>query len=459
MTGPTTPPTTLADELQACVPAAGPLRAYLDWAVKTTDAEHLFHVGSILPCWAHEACVRGFRIDSQQRHVPKLWTFLVGVSASSKSTAMKRATSLYRGHTSKAGMLDPFLIAEGSVPGIFEAMAERFDVELDMTPGILYRDEAARLLDTTDSIADMLCNVIDGEDVKRHLRGARAANAQAAGSVKDTLVRPAFSGLLTTTFSRLREVTKSSYLEGGLYSRFLWFAGSPRLPEQSLFVDLHLAEAQRVAELWGDWAGWALAQQTLGRQLVVEVPRHVIELLRSTLFATLVQHGTRDDRLNATRKRGLHQAIMVAALYALNDRRLEVVEEDMDRAINLIEFCLRGLERLDASLAVDDLMVAADQAFHVIASAGPHGVARSRLYPALRKSKWWVDQIIDTLLAEGSVRTVARATGKPGRPPTNLVACGPHRYAGEPADEQDELPPNVVRFTRPTPPPASSDDA
>lgn len=448
----TEPNQTLSDDLAACVPADGPLRAYLDWVCKTTDAEQLFHLGSLLPVWAHEAAIRGFRVDREQLHVPKLWTFLVGVPASSKSTAMKRATSHYRAHCSRMepGSRDPFVIAEGSVPGIFEALAERFDPTLDMTTGVLYRDEAARLLDTTDSVADMLCNVIDGEDVKRHLRGARSANHAAAGTVKDTLTRPAYSGLLTTTFSRLREVTKSSYLEGGLYSRFLWFVGSPRLPPQSLFVELHKAELDQVADAWAEWTRWALSLQVLQPgQLVVEVPRPVLELLRGTLFETLLKHGGHDDRLNATRKRGLHQAVMVAGLYALNRQSLVIDTDDMDRAINLVELCMGGLERLDASLAVDETMVIADHAFHVIAAAGDAGLARSKLYPVLRKSKWWVDQVIDTLLAEGSVRTKpGPATGKPGRPPTNLVANGDRRYAGVPEDEEGALPKNVVRFTR-----------
>lgn len=438
---------TLPPDLDACLPASGPLRDYMSWAIKTTDAEPLFHVGSILPAFAAEAAMRRFTIDRNHRMVPRVWTFLVGVPASSKSTCMKRAMGVLKKYTEATSAPDPTVIAEGSVPGIFEALADRFDPDLGMSTGLVYRDEAARLLDTKDSVADMFCNIIDGETVKRHLRGARAANREQAGAVKDTLEVPAFSGLLTTTFSRLREVTKASYLEGGLYSRFLWFVGKPSLPPQSLTFDPHRDEEARVVDSWVAWHRWALSQQALGIPPVVDVPVGVVELLRATLFAALERHGRTDDRLNAARKRALSQAIQLAGLYALSQRRLVVEPEDMDAAINLVEACLAGLERLDPSLAVDEFMVTVDSAFHAIHAAGPTGIPTSRLYAVLRRGKGVVDGVVDTLVAEGSVRHEDRRTGKAGRPARVLVACGDHRYASVP---EEDAPTNVIRFPAPS---------
>lgn len=425
----------LPEEILNCIPTSGPIHRYMAWAIKTTDAEPLFHLGSILPCWSHAVCTRGFTVDEDHRMVPKLWTFLVGVPASSKSTAMKRALSLYRRHYPTR---DPFVLAEGSVPGIFEALCDQFDHELDASVGILYRDEAARLLDTTDSIADMLCNIIDGETVKRHLRGARAANAQAAGSVRDTLLRPQFSGILTTTFSRLREVTKASYLEGGLYSRFLWFVGQPRLVGQSLTWNPHRAEEDAVLAAWNEWSAWANGLEALGHNRVIRVPPLCVELLRSTLFANLQAHGSTDNRLNAARKRGINQAILIAGLYAASQQRDVVDEDDMDRAINLVEFCLAGMERLDPSLAVDEFMQAVDFAFHAIAGAGDLGIATSKLFSILRKPKTVVDAIVDTLVAEGSIRRFERRTGQRGRPAQVFIANGPARFAGEPQEPENK---------------------
>lgn len=425
--------------LAACIPQSGPLHRHLAWAVKTTDAEAVFHLGAILPCWAHTVAAHGFVIDEDHRYVPRLWSMLIGVPASAKSTAMKRAMGLYKRFyaslRSDPRQADPFVIAEGSIPGIFEALAERHDPDLDLSHGVVYRDEAARLLDSKDtSVSDMLCNIIDGEDVKRHLRGARAANREAAGSVKDSLVHPAFSGLLTTTFSRLREVTKASFLEGGLYSRFLWFVGQPKLPEQSLTYSLHRDEEDEVYRSWTDWARWANGQQALGHPLVVRVPPDVVELLRSTLFESLQQHGKSDNRLNAARKRALTQAVQLAGLYALSQCRLFVAPEDMDAAINLVEFSLSGLERLDPSLAVDPFMQGVDGLFHAIASAGEAGLPTAKVYAAVRKSKSIVEGMLDTLVAEGSVRRVAVSTGRPGRPAVLWIANGPARFHGEPLE-------------------------
>lgn len=425
----------LDPDLAACVPSAGPIHRHLAWAVKTTDAEAIFHLGSILPCWSHAVASHGFVIDDDHRMTPRLWSMLIGVPASAKSTAMKRAMNLYRRFYDKQRTSDPFVIAEGSVPGIFEALADRLDADLGISHAVVYRDEAARLLDNKDtSVSDMLCNIIDGEDVKRHLRSARAANREAPGSVKDTLVKPAFSGILTTTFSRLREVTKASYLEGGLYSRFLWFVGQPRLPQQSLTYSLHRDEEDDVLAAWTDWSRWALGQAALGVPLVVKVPPECIELLRATLFANLERHGASDNRLNAARKRGIQQAIQLAGLYALSQSRLVVEPEDMDAAINLVEFCLAGLERLDPSLAVDEFMQTVDHAFHAIAGAGPAGLSTSKVYAAVRRSKAIVDAMLETLIAEGSVRRVQVNTGKPGRPALAYVANGAARFHGEPEE-------------------------
>jgi hypothetical protein len=427
---------TLPPDLAACLPSSGPLHRYMTWAVKTTDAEPLFHLGAILPCFASEAATHGVLIDEAHRIVPRVWSFMVGVPASSKSTAMKRAMGLYRTHVASQGLVDPFVIAEGSVPGIFEALCDKHNTDRNLSLGIVYRDEAARLLDTKDSVGDMLCNIIDGETVKRHLRGVRSANREAPGSVRDTLHAPAFSGILTTTFSRLREVTKPSHLEGGLYSRFLWFVGQPRLVGQSMTFDPHRDEERDVANAWGDWSKWLLGQEVLGHALTVQVPRDVVELLRATLFTSLEEHGKTDNRLNAARKRGLSQAMQIAGLYALSQHRLVANAEDMDAAINLVELCLAGLERVEPSLAVDEFMQAADFAFHAIAGASPTGMPVSRLYSVLRRAKPFVDGIVETLVAEGSVRlSDPIRTGKPGRPSRVLVACGPMRYAGDPDAE------------------------
>jgi len=399
------------------------------WAVKTTDADPLFHLAAILPCWAHECCSYGFRIDAGNEYIPRLWTFTVGAPASSKSTAIRRALGVYRQVAIRGDLADPFVQAEGSVPGLFEALAERFEPELGITPGIVYRDEAARLLDTRDSVADMLCNIIDGDDVKRHLRGARKANREEAGSVADTLRSPTYSGLLATTFARLREVTKTTYLEGGLYSRFLWFVGPSTPGPQSLTVDPHRDEEAAVVAAWGEWARWPLGMQTLGLDSTVLLPEESLQLLEATLFRDL-QEGAADgnDRVNAMRKRSLTQATIVAGLYALSQQRMSIELDDMDRAIRLVRLCLEGYLRVDPTLAADPIMVAADIAFHAIATAGDLGIVKGKLYPILRAPKALIDQVLDTLVDEDAIERIDVHTGKRGRPAIRYRALRSDRY-------------------------------
>jgi hypothetical protein len=73
---------------------------------------------------------------------------------------------------------------------------------------------------------------------------------------------------------------------------------------------------------------------------------------------------------------------------------------------------------------------------HAINSAGAAGLPKSRLYPLLNRSKFVVDGLIETLVAEGSVRLVSVPTGAPGRVPQVLVSTGRARGAIDP--ERDE---------------------
>lgn len=439
-------PVQLHEDLELCVPEYGPMRSYMLWAIKTTDAEHLFHLGSILPCLANEAVTSGFVVDEQRRIRPTLWSFMVGVPASAKSTARQRATKLYTSYLStRAGkeVADPFIFAEGSWPGIFEALTERFDPETGLATGIFSRDEAARLLDTKDTtISDNLCNLIDGDEIKRHLRGYKAENRTRPGSAPDRLRAPAFSGCLSTTFARIREVTQASYVEGGLYSRFLWFVGMPHLPEQQLDVDMHETDRRRVLDEWLDWGKWLLGMSTLRtpEERVVTFTPDVEQLLRDTLFATLNDQRRTDSRMNATRKRGLTQAKIVAGLYALSCQRTTVDYEDMVRAINLVEMSTQGLDRLDQSFLPSassrDQITLAHKAFETIKalSSDADGCPKASLYRQLQVPKFILDSVIDTLLDEGSIAQVAapKLPGQSGRPAMLYRVTRPSRFGTAP---------------------------
>lgn len=418
---------TLHEDLELCVPKTGPIRSYLEWAIRTTDAEHIFHLGAILPCLSHAAVQSGFVIDPQRRMRPTIWTFLVGVPAGSKSTAQKRAFAHYKSYRNGLAAeqtSDPFIFAEGSWPGIFEALTDKYDVELGMAHGIITRDEAGRLLDTKDTtIADNFCNLIDGEEVKRHLRAYRAENRAKPGAIKDQLRNPAFSGCLATTFARIREVTQASFMEGGLYSRFLWFVGSSGLPNPVLEIELHDDQRRRVLDEWIEWGKWLLGMQALGDERLVTFSDDAKELRRTTLFEDFKAKAQTDDRLNATRKRGLTQAQIIAGLYALSEQRTIVSYDDMLQAVNLIALSTSNLEQLDQKFLPSSIAlhpkVLAEKAFGVIRAAGTSGpgCSRASLYKTLQCPKHILDQVIDTLLDEGAIDLVRPEGGtRVGRP-------------------------------------------
>lgn len=433
---------TIAD----CVPEFGPLASYLRWAVKTTDAEHLFHLGAILPCLANECVEAGFRVEPRRMLVPAVWTFLVGVAASSKSTAKKRAERTYLTYLARraAGsqVRDPFIIAEGSIPGIFEALAERFDPDLGMSSGVVVRDEAARLLGDRDaSIADMLCNIIDGEEVKRHLRSLRAEQ-RAGGTVRDALRHPAFSGCFATTFARLKEVTTASYIEGGLYSRFLWFRGQPGLPNPVLEVDTYPDEQARVVDEWLDWGQWMLAHTLLPpAERVVAFEPGCVEILRSTLFETFKGFAGTDNRLNATRKRGLTQAVVVAGIYALSQRRLVATEDDMIRAVNLVTVCTEGLEALDKVLVVPEEQSDVQAVYDVITAGAPGYVTRAEIMRHLNFSRRRLDMALETLECEETVARVSLRGTRPGRPTDGFTIASKRGPLGQRKHQLRVVPP------------------
>lgn len=437
---------TLHEDLELCVPASGPVRSYMEWAIKTTDAEHLFHLGSLLPCVAHECVTAGFRVDPERRFRPTIWSFMIGLPACSKTTTQKRAHGFYRrylathlGHEPR----DPFILAEGSIPGIFEELAEHYDPEVSFSHGVLVRDEAARLLDGKDagSTADFLCQLVDGDEtIKRHLRGARAENRKQAGSVKDTLKHPAFSGCFATTFDRIRDVTQPGFIEGGLYSRFLWFVGGPTLPDPKMRIEMHDAEQRRVLEEWLEWGKWLLGMQALREpdERMITLDEDAWSLLQSTLFADWERHAKTTSRLNATRKRGLTQATCVAALYALTQQRTSITYDDMVQGVNLVELSTHGLDMLDRTFVSrtqksNPVTSVLDKAWHTIATAGVEGCTRNVLYRALLVDKATLDRTIETLTDEGSVASATdKPTGVAGRPTTRYFATRADRFGAAP---------------------------
>lgn len=384
-------------------PPNSPLARFIDWSTKTTDAEPIFHLGAAVALFSH-LCVRaGVRIDAQQRLVPATWSFLVGVPAAAKSTAVRRAVGVLRDvlevpdESHHHPRVDPLILAEGSVPGLLEALGEYYDPELELSHGLIFRDEAARLLEQRDSVADVLCGLIDGDTIKRHLRGVRKENRSAPGSVPDRVINPAFTGAFVTTFSRLREVTRSSFLEGGLFSRFLWFVGSGSLGPQRLRVDLHLDERAKVVQETRLWFHRLRTTLRLRNNQPLSVSDAAFLRISDTLFADLEREGRVDNRLNAARKRAITQAVLLGGIFAALRESPTVDIEDIEPAINLCRLSLDGLSKLDPSLGTDEAVHLAHRIMHLIRAFGDEGISKSEIYRRLKKPKHEIEPAIEYL--------------------------------------------------------------
>lgn len=423
----------VSEEVQACIPQYGALHAYLWWASKTTHAPAWWHVGAGLALIAHEAARHGYTIGAELEEKPSLWVALVGPSAAGKSTAISRAMDFYQAHLERHQAYDPFVMAEGSIPGMFERITEGYNVDLDRTLGILHQDEFSRLLDTKQPVSEMLMHLADNRAQQRHLRGAREKAKQGLDA-HDKLKSPCLSAIFATTYSNLRRITRGHHMEGGLYSRMIWFVDDPNPDALQMLPNKRGAERRMALCEWDNWIGWFHAEAATGGPLRVEIPDTVLSLLEASLFEQAKQHMGSDDHLNASRMRAITYAYRIAGLFALSCGRTTVLSEDMDTAVNCVERTQRGYARIAGELGENPIMQLVNVAFRAIQRHGTDGLGRSKLYPVLRTTKREVDLVIQTLLDEGSVRMVEQRTGKRGRPSVRYVACGPERFTGESED-------------------------
>lgn len=237
------------------LPANTPIFRFVDWARKTTDAHVNYHVGVGLTLAAYELCRHGVVIHEELCIPPILWTFLIGVPASGKSTAIRRGQLFLRTmtKTAEASDTDPFFFLDGSLPGIWEGLAERYDHKTETTCAIAWKDEGAQVLVISDAIAEFLCHLIDGQSVTRSLRSIMRENRKRPNSVPSSLKSPRVCGLLASTASSMSHVAKPHFFEGGLFSRFLWIVGPNFLEAQSFMAEMHLREMEQAAHAWGLW--------------------------------------------------------------------------------------------------------------------------------------------------------------------------------------------------------------
>jgi hypothetical protein len=181
------------------------------------------------------------------------------------------------------------------------------------------------------------------------------------------------------------------------------------------------AHKTHALDWWDGWSRWLdgqiLMHQAEGRELVVQIPEPVLQLLDDNLFSLYREQLIDDyDRVNSARLRGINYAETIASLYALSCGRFVVIEDDMSRAINLVEMCLQTLTRLDKVVAVSQERRLRERVHASIVSRGERGSFKRELY-ALGASKQELDHALATLLdADEIERVEVKMTGRGRRP-------------------------------------------
>jgi hypothetical protein len=410
-------------------PTDGPLYRALQWGYTTTDAHPTFLMGALLPVWSHYVTINRFvpRVDGLGFRTAVI---IVGQPASSKSTSMRRMLDTLMGEVFAGAGLQSHsgkVQASGSMPGLFEALAERYMPDLGLTPAILHHDEVSALLSNKrDNVAEFLCQLADGQVIERHLRGVKAQNRVQKGSLAEALNHHCISWCFATTPASLRKVTDPTYLDGGLYSRPLWIVGPEGRIFHQLHWDLHRGALEHVVKpefhAWQQWADAQHARLQLGDfvRIPVELSRELEDRHLEGEHSPMAElRAEPDGMLMAIRKRGLEWARNLARLFALNGQRTTVTDADMKLAVGFVRLSTANAERLLrplASTAANPVAIELDNVFRVIAEAYPKGVRRKTFYQRLPVRKVVLDETLDQLLDEGAIEQIVQTQVGPGRP-------------------------------------------
>jgi len=435
----------LPEEVRLCLPQDGPILRSVEWAYQTTDADPFFHIATILPTFASLVNLRGvvdpfgesFNIVAQ----------IVGQAASSKSTAIRRSTRLWKRVAEACNIQHPMRVeADGTTAGLIEALSESFEGQQNRVIATLVSEEVSTLLRSTKHSANMpefLCKLFDGIDVTRHLRTVKAANRAKSNSMAETLRNPAICGIFASTFSSMALVAQNSFEEAGLFSRQIYTVGTEGLVPHSMAYHPRPKMLDAVIlDYWQPWDRWAVQLPVLQGAYPVpceELSEEVENILHDTLFQQLKDPNKSESV--SMRKRALEHAKRVAYLYALSQHRLSVRSEDMDAAVNLLQLSLNHYRRLRKHLRGDSIYQLATRAFQVIADNGAgKGIGRSKLYPRLSCARKTMDEVLDTLADEGSIE-VRRMKSRGCKGYTEMYfAVAPERHAAPLASWVSKIP-------------------
>ncbi len=383
-------------------------RQYLQWSRKAFGSPHVYHVAAILVCLAHELDSRGFYLARgiDRGRIPlTLWFLMLGGSASGKSTIIHAAQDFWRDVRKAANVHreDPWIEPEGSPQGLVVALQELYDAQHDQTSAIFVQTEGAKIFNTREAVAEMLCKIYDGRTFQSNYR-----RNQKGGN---PFVRnPHVSLLVASTEEQLAPHFKDQHRNGGIFTRFCWL--NPKFTKADIRLPADHAGATTINDLRDkavDTGGFWFAQLSVLRKLkrvdgAFALTPQAHELLETDLFEPFkdaFEDGD-GDNMHGVRMRLIEKTKVMGAIFASLRNSMSVKPEDIERAIAITKILLAHAKSV-SGFGSSEIHRHAVKLEHVIKAAGDKGVSRRVLYRHVRIDKRMMDQVIDTLLDRGVV--------------------------------------------------------
>lgn len=398
----------------------------MDWVHRLTHAPPQFHLAAILPVIAYEANRRQFCLENgEPLHI---WTLIVSPSGVGKTTATRYAQDIHdlwgkatRGQAWKS----PWESAEGSLPGVAEALVEHYDdLVSQSTNAILHHSELSKMLRSDESL-EWFCQLFDRGDLKRNLRYMQKRK-DVGEEVQDTIRNAKISAIFTTTRASFQEVFREATLRGGFASRLLWFSGS--VPAEQL-MPMQLVDELGKGRVLQSFKAWTASLDALtlvsadqagqtyqgSKPVRLSPEARALHLEYFEELRPLIVDAR--EEWNSLGNRASIYSLRIAALYALVSGRVEIAHEDMLCAITLMRYLFRGLETLLPNLRPEDRFQKQHRrVLEAVKSYGGELIPRSAILQQVRISVAEFDMVAKTLIDSDVIEEVPPVVRGPGRP-------------------------------------------
>lgn len=415
------------DDVMECIPKSGMVHEYVWWASQITYASPIWHVGAILPAIAYELAAQGWSLPGRKSQIA-LQSFLIGRPATAKSTCLRMARAFHEDMLStkaqySQGSWDPgkspWFQSEGTVAGLLEALYDRFDEDLDITPSILFHEEVSSLLGSKDfGTIDILMQLFDAQPVVERMLVRYREMAKKGLTPPSRVVKPAIGGVFAGTISAMQNVLTSRHFQGGLVSRSLWLVAEPDVRRFDAVEedDERLPQRAEVLGRWTQYGPHLFGLRARGDAQFAPFTPAVKAIIEDNLVARFRSaFSAHDDHIAPTLQRAIQLARLITRLYAMSRGSLQASEEDARAAVALVQWSVRSAELLGGLTSDNEGWRMRTRALELCEQAGEVGIDRRSLYKALHISKGELDQVIASMLDEGIIveRRGRHTNGRP----------------------------------------------